>query len=487
LPGFDIQREHGRGGMGVVYLAHDRALRRPVAIKMLISGEFASETARGRFRNEAEAAARLKHPNIVEVFALGEHDGRPYLVQEFVAGGNLDQRLDGTPLEARTAAEMIRSLADAVQHAHSAGIVHRDLKPANVLVSEEPAKLAIRHSSLATSKIADFGLAKQIDAGNGPTATSQVLGTPSYMAPEQARGTKDSGPAVDIYALGAIFYECLTGRPPFKAATPLETLTQSLNEEPVAPRALNPAVPRDLETVCLKCLAKEPEKRYLSASALADDLARFLEGRPVVARPIGPLGRAWRWAKRRPAIAGLIAALILVIGGALAGLTSLYISADRDRRAAETNLVEARANLRVAVDAIDRYFVRVSGDGRLKEHDLRALRQSLLQSAAEFHEQLLTRHADDPQLQTELAKSLSRLGLLTAEIDAKPRAIDYYPRAVVRVRSLAAGESLGATLSPRVGRLLCRPGPAVCGHSRTRSCDSGVRRDAAIDRRIDPR
>ena len=239
-----------------MYLAHDQSLNRMVAVKVLISGQFASATARQRFRMEAEAAAGLRHPHIVEIHSFGDHSGRPYIVMEHVAGRSLNEHLDGTPLAPRFAARLVGSLADAVQHAHQAGIVHRDLKPANILISDfgsqiadsrtqteigAPARAGQPQSEIV--KIADFGLAKRLDS-DGPTATSQVLGTPSYMAPEQAVGAKNSGPAVDIYALGAILYECLTGRPPFKAATPLETLAQIADREPATPRTVNAAIPR---------------------------------------------------------------------------------------------------------------------------------------------------------------------------------------------------------------------------------------------------
>jgi tetratricopeptide (TPR) repeat protein len=345
LPGFEIVRELGRGGAGVVYLARDRGLGRLVAVKVLLSGEFASASARRRFRTEAEAAAGLRHTNVVPIHAIGEHGGRPYLVFEYVAGGSLDQQLGGTPLAPRAAAALLRPLADAVQHAHSLGVVHRDLKPGNILLKTEdggrwtesdrvPADSVFGSPSSVLAQIADFGLAKRLDAG-GPTVTSQVLGTPSYMAPEQATGAKEVGPPADVYALGAILYECLTGRPPFKAATPLETLAHVTGREPASPRSLNHAIPRDLETICLKCLTKEPAKRYATAGALADDLDRFLDGRPVLARPVGLAGRGWRWAKRRPAVAALATALAVLLPAALAGMTVLYLHANSERQRAE--------------------------------------------------------------------------------------------------------------------------------------------------------
>ena len=253
LPGFEIVRELGRGGMGVVYLAREVSLGRLVAVKMLLSGEFASAALRRRFRTEAESAARLRHPNIVTVHATGEQSGLPYLVMEYVEGDSLDRVLAGTPLDPPAAARLLLPLAEAVEHAHRAGVVHRDLKPANILLqvgSGQPAvgsedsasSLPAAHCSLPTAMIADFGLART-SGGSGATVTGQILGTPSYMAPEQAACAREIGPAADIYSLGAILYECITGRPPFKAATPLETITQVTSREPAAPRRRRPPRP----------------------------------------------------------------------------------------------------------------------------------------------------------------------------------------------------------------------------------------------------
>jgi tetratricopeptide (TPR) repeat protein/tRNA A-37 threonylcarbamoyl transferase component Bud32 len=309
IPGYEILGELGRGGMGVVYQGRHVALNRPVALKMIRAGALAGGPEVSRFRAEAEAVARLQHPNIVQVYDVGEHGGPPYFSLEFCPGGSLAAKLGRTPLPPGSAAPLVEALARAMHTAHGAGVIHRDLKPANVLLAAD-----------GTPKITDFGLAKKLDEA-GQTASGAVVGTPSYMAPEQARGrSKDVGPWTDVYALGAILYECLTGRPPFKAASALETLAQVLTQEPVPPSRLQPGVPRDLETVCLKCLRKEPHKRYASAEALADDLRRFRAGEPVWARPAPAWERVWKWAMRRPAAAALIAVstlavLSLVLGG----------------------------------------------------------------------------------------------------------------------------------------------------------------------------
>lgn len=275
LEGYEFLELIGFGGMGVVYKARQAALHRLVAVKMILGGPFSSGQDLDRFRFEAEAVARLQHPNIVQIFEIGEQDHRPYLVLEFVSGGSLAQHLKATPLAARRVAELLLQLARAVQHAHQQGIVHRDLKPANILLTEQ-----------GVPKIADFGLAKQLDRDAGFTRTGSILGSPSYMAPEQAEGRLDEvGFTTDIYALGAILYELLTGRAPFIGGTILDTLDQVRNRDPVPPRILQPGVPKDLETICLKCLEKRPQDRYASAEALAGDLENFLAGESIQARP----------------------------------------------------------------------------------------------------------------------------------------------------------------------------------------------------------
>ncbi len=263
VPGYAIEGVLGRGGMGVVYKARHLALKRTVALKMVLAGGHAGPRELARFRIEAEAVARLQHPNIVQIHEVGEADGHPYCALEFVAGGNLADKLHGKPMPVREAAKLVEALARAMQLAHSRNVVHRDLKPANILLSPLPCRgegSGVR--GLGTPKITDFGLARRLDSDSGETQSGAVMGTPSYMAPEQASGhANEAGPAADIYALGAILYDCLAGRPPFKGKTVVETLDQVRTQEPAPPSRWQASVPLDLDTICLKCLRKEPEKR----------------------------------------------------------------------------------------------------------------------------------------------------------------------------------------------------------------------------------
>ena len=296
VPGYEVIEEIGRGGMGIVYKARQVGLNRLTAVKMIYIGATSALDALARFRSEAEAVAALHHPNIIQIHEIGSHNGHPFFSMEYAENGTLRTRLQKRGLSPREAAAVIVTLARTIQYAHDCGIVHRDLKPANVLLTADE-----------TPKIADFGLAKRIDDDLATvTQTGRILGTPSYMAPEQASGRGNrAGPAVDIYALGAILYELLTGRPPFQGESFESTLNLILNAEPVALRKLKPGLPRDLDTVCLKCLEKDPKRRYLSAGALADDLDRFLAGQPVRVRPVGPVERGVRWCRRNPALAAV--------------------------------------------------------------------------------------------------------------------------------------------------------------------------------------
>src|SRR2546430_3330066 len=310
IPGYQIDAVLGRGGMGVVYKAKHLKLNRAVAIKMLLCGELAASDELTCLLREAQAVAGLAHANIVQVHDVGDLDGLPYFTMEFIEGGSLAQKLNGVPQPAREAASMMVLLAKAVQAAHQGGLVHRDLKPSNILLTSD-----------GTPKITDFGLARQLGGGTAVGMRAAKVGTPSYMAPEQALGKVGAFcPSVDVYALGAILYEMLTGRPPFKGETASETQRQLVSEEPVPPQRLNRKVPCDLQTICLKCLRKDPARRYPSTAALAEDLTRFLEGRPIQARPPSWTGHVWRWVLREPASAALvftaIAMVLLALGAA---------------------------------------------------------------------------------------------------------------------------------------------------------------------------
>ena len=366
VPGYEIVGELGRGGMGVVYKARQIGLNRPCALKMILAGGHAGEADLARFRTEGEAIARLQHPNIVAVYEVGTHEGKPFFSLEFCSGGSLDRKLAGTPVDPTEAAKLVRTLAQAMHAAHQANVIHRDLKPANVLLSPphppapsptrgegEPELLAPPSPTRGEGgwggegwqpKITDFGLARQLDQ-QGQTQTGAIMGTPSYMAPEQAEGKKDIGPPADVYALGAILYECLTGRPPFKAATALDTILQVVSDEPVPPRQLNAKVPADLETICLKCLQKEPSKRYGSAAELADDLGRFLAGEPIQARPVGRIEQAGKWVRRNPVVAALMAAVAasLLLGACVATLFAVQSNLNATTARAETERANAAA------------------------------------------------------------------------------------------------------------------------------------------------
>jgi serine/threonine protein kinase/tetratricopeptide (TPR) repeat protein len=381
IPGFDILGEIGRGGMGVVFKARQLDLNRLVAIKMVLADKFDRPEDLVRFRLEAEMVARVRHPNVVQVYDSGAWEGHPYLVLEWIDGGTLSAYLTDKPQPQEVGARTIELLARAIHAAHCNGVVHRDLKPGNILVARgadstsgvahsalHAASTVNRHNTLSmtitidgrsvpvTPKIADFGIAKQLVGATHLTETGKILGTPEYMAPEQADGRSDlTGPATDVYALGVILYQMLTGRTPFRGGSGIALLMRVIEEEPRRPRALEPRISRDLETICLKCLEKHPLRRYQTAEGLADDLCAFLESRPISARPVGAAERAWKWAQRRPAIALLstAAALFFVLG--FVGVTWQWhiAAAQRDRaEQAETATSSAKA----ATDAVNQFL-----------------------------------------------------------------------------------------------------------------------------------
>ncbi|MBN1395820.1 MAG: serine/threonine protein kinase [Pirellulales bacterium] len=296
---YELVREIGRGGMGVVYEARQKGLDRSVAVKMILAGHLASAEIVRRFQTEAKAAARLRHSNIVHIHDVGQHAGQHFFAMEYIEGRGLDKLISAGPLDAQRAVRLISKVARAVDHLHRQGVLHRDLKPSNILTDAEEEPF-----------VTDFGLAKVFASDSQTTATGVIAGTPSYMAPEQASGRRAAvGPAADVYSLGAILYELLTGAPPFRAETPLDTLMEVLSRDPVLPRKLNPRIPRGLELICLKCLSKEPQQRYGSAAALADDLERFARGDALEVRPPNLARRFWGWTRRQPALASRLGAL----------------------------------------------------------------------------------------------------------------------------------------------------------------------------------
>lgn len=333
----ELHEEIGRGGMGVVYRARQAGLDRIVAVKVLLRAKFAGTGERERFHREARTAARLKHPGIVGIIDIGEDEGVPWFSMEYVGGKNLEQLVREHPLAAREAADLTRRVAEALRHAHDHGVLHRDLKPSNILVDEDGAP-----------RISDFGIARLVGTGTTAgaaelTRTGQIVGSPGYAAPEQAFGGQ-ADVRTDVYGLGALLYHLLTGRPPFQGPALDAILVQLRESDPLSPRRLNPTVPRDLETVCLKCLRKEPAQRYATAAEVAGDLARFLDGEPVLARPPGPAGRIWRWGKRRPWTAALVAACAILLGTLVVG--SLAVARHEHREEQRVTLLAASREAR---------------------------------------------------------------------------------------------------------------------------------------------
>jgi tetratricopeptide (TPR) repeat protein/tRNA A-37 threonylcarbamoyl transferase component Bud32 len=409
IPGYEVVSLLGRGGMGVVYKARHLRLNRAVALKMLIAGAYAGPKERARFQREAEAVASLHHPHIVQVYDVGDHQGWPYFTMELLEGGSLAKALAGTPQPAMRAAALLTTLAEAVQVAHQGGIVHRDLKPTNILFAAD-----------GTPNIADFGLARHFDGEPALTLSGARMGTPSYMAPEQVVGKPEAvGPAADIYSLGAILYEMLTGRPPFRGETASETERQVIADDPVPPSRLNPRVPRDLETICLKSLHKDPERRYADAGALVEDLRRFMDGRPIQARRISLFQRAWRWCCRNPSGAALAVTILALVGLSLGG--ALWVQRQHLERRLEAELRQERARLAIE-EALghqenlsqrglweDAKVMLARAETRLDDAGSDELRRRLARAQTEL-EQAMSAEAEDPGLVLRLAKAEAELG-----------------------------------------------------------------------------
>ena len=429
---YEIQKELGRGGMGVVYKARQISLNRPVALKMIKAGVLADEAELRRFQNEAEAVALLDHAGIVPVYEVGEHDGQRYFSMKLVEGSNLAEQLASLKANPRAAATLLAETAEAVHHAHMRGILHRDLKPANILIDAE-----------GHPHVTDFGLAKRVEADVEMTASGAILGTPAYMSPEQASGRRGTiTTATDVYGLGAILYALLTGKAPFGGESVVETLQAVKERPPESPRKLNANVPRDLETICLKCLAKDPRRRYASAQALADDLRCWLDSRPIAARRVGPAERAWLWCKRKPAVAALAASVVLAVVGGTTGIIAVQAKANANLRSANGMLDQANTELKSsnialdkqrtraeerekqAIDAVKRFRDAVADNPDLKNKPaLESLRKTLLKEPLAFFRSLRASLQADgdtrPESLARLASAAHDYAHITDEIGDK--------------------------------------------------------------------
>ena len=451
---YELLEKIAQGGMGVVFKARQISLNRIVAVKMILSGQFASEEEVQRFYAEAESAAKLDHPNIIPIYEVGKHKDFHFFSMGFVDGESLAEKISERPMDPRETAQKLSAVCQAIEYAHQQGVIHRDLKPANILLDSQ-----------GQPRIADFGLAKQLHNDSGLTTTGQILGTPSYMSPEQAEGVPERiGTSSDVYSLGAVLYALLTGRPPFQAATLVATLKQLMEKEPVPLRELDSDIPRDLETIALKCLQKDSLARYDSAQELSAELERFLNGVPILARPISKSERAWRWCRRNPAIAGLAASVVFVL---LAGVTfstwfaidahqqaliaqSKADEAQKEKNRADEKAQEARTNetkakesalqeklakqeseasFRQAFDAVNNFFTRVSEDALLNQPGMQSYRKKLLRQALEYYQALLSQRANDPSIREEIAATYFRVGRITLEVDSPEEALRFFKKA----------------------------------------------------------
>jgi tetratricopeptide (TPR) repeat protein/tRNA A-37 threonylcarbamoyl transferase component Bud32 len=409
------------GGMGVVYKARQRSLNRIVALKMIKSGRFADAANVERFCTEAKAAANLQHSHIVAVHEIGQHGGQHFFSMDFIEGNTLAQMVRDHALRPDDAARYTKAVAETMQFAHEHGVLHRDLKPANIIVdtADEP-------------RITDFGLAKQLESTSHLTMDGFVMGTPSYMPPEQAAGRiQELGPSSDVYSIGAICYELLTGRPPFRAASPFDTIKQVLDVEAVSPRLLNPGVPRDLETICLKCLQKEKTRRYASAQDLADELGRFLADEPIQSRPVGRLERTWRWCRRNPHLAGAVATAVICLFAALVALAAANLWTQAALDTAERRLHQTR-------QAIDELFTLVAEETLLNEPGLQPLRKQLLLKARDLYKDVLAEETNDPRVRHDLSISYFLLGRIMDEVGSPKEALEPYHTAWRMQRELVA-------------------------------------------------
>jgi serine/threonine protein kinase len=458
IAGYEILSVLGRGGMGVVYKARQLKLNRLVALKMVRAGSHAGPEELARFRSEAEAVARLKHPNVVQIYEIGDCGGQPYFSMELVEGVSLAQELARSLLPAGQTARLIEVLARAIHSAHQQGIIHRDLKPANVLLPRangkwESEQLPQDHWSYAIPKIADFGLAKRLDSAEGQTQTGAIVGTPSYLAPEQAKGkVRQIGPLADVYSLGAILYEMLAGRPPFRGETTLDILEQVRRSDPVPPSQVQPRVPRDLETICLKCLEKEPGKRYATAEALAEDLHRFRSGQPILARPTPLWERGVKWAKRKPALASLLAVSTLAVVSLL--VVSLWYNARLETALRDAKRASAEAHRKAGelLVANENFQVANTRQHRAKRRE-QAARQTAEKKAREAHTQRAEAERQSRRAGREAEKAAKARAVAEGALANSRRrlALNYiaYGRACSAAARIATANSHEAAVEPR--------------------------------------
>ena len=422
----------GQGGMGVVYKARQIAANRLVALKIIRPDRMSNMTEVtqrrmvDRFKAEAHAAARLQHDNLVTVYDVGEIDGCHYFSMQYVEGGCLSDQISDRSLDSREAAMFVEPVCRAVHAAHEQGILHRDIKPANILIEDGTLR----------PRIADFGLAKLQNEDQELTRSGEAMGTPSYMPPEQFGDAASATARSDIYSIGATLYHLLSGRPPFKAATSMATMRQVLNVEPVALRELNPEVDRDLETICMKCLEKEPDRRFQTAAEVADELKRFINGEPILSRPLSRPERFVRWCRRNPLVSSLsgLAAVSVVV--AIVSLAVAYVKTDDARQQVETSLEEttkaqqvSEASFQDALAAVNDFFTRVSEDRLMNEPGAEGLRHELLALARDYYQRFLDRRSDDPTVRDEVALSHFRVGLIVEELDSPQAAVESYEKA----------------------------------------------------------
>jgi tetratricopeptide (TPR) repeat protein/predicted Ser/Thr protein kinase len=430
---YELFGEVARGGMGVVYRARQKSLNRIVALKMILAGQFAGPDEVRRFRAEAEAVALLDHPHILPVYEVGDRDGRHFFAMKFVDGGSLAGAVKKLSGEPRAALELLVKVCKAVHFAHQRGILHRDLKPANVLLDRD-----------GTPFVADFGLAKWLEGDDSQTMTGTVVGTPSYIAPEQARAERPLTTAADVYSLGAILYELLTGRPPFRGDSTLATLQMVQEEDPVRPTDITPTLDRDLETIALKCLQKDPARRYGSAQALADDLNRWLRGEPIAARPVTASERAMKWARRRPAVAALTVALGVVTIASVIGLVGMFRQSEARRVEAEAQRDEAREQRQRTRQALDDMIGDQSLDWLTTQKKLLPEQRKFLERALAYYREFAAQAGSDDEARHLVARANHRVGRILGSLGQPAEAEVPLRRATELYAELAAADPTNA-------------------------------------------